>query len=473
MVGGGLTQQRIRQGIETAKTERRQVILRDSRTKGLQLVISAKGTATWSLLFTPKGGEKTEAGYGKRKRIMLGKDRAGYGLTQARLDAGVLRQRIAVGEDPTIERDREREEQAAKLAKLRSEEKKRKEVEARQITVERLAELYFAARSTDSGIEKNRRTIEFSVLPVIGSKSLNELDTASVQLVIDTVRARGRSTQCHRVHGSLRTMLRWALRRKYLRPDQSDIWKDLDLPPKSKPRERVLDAREIRWLWQQCERWDSNPDDAQHHLGPIVRLDILLGQRSCETCAIEKEELGEGLRVWTIPRERTKNKKAHSVPLPPLARSIIGLAMQEASDHRLFVGSRGATIRPDKIAHSLDDAIRNWNEDNSDNQIESFIIHDLRRTVATRLEEIGVTSNTIETLLNHISGKAGSVTRLHYAHGDQSIAIRRALTRWQGIVEQCIQGHDPFAIDADYLDALEAAELAKFNEGKANLRIAS
>ena len=76
-------------------------------------------------------------------------------------------------------------------------------------------------------------------------------------------------------------------------------------------------------------------------------------------------------------------------------------------------------------------------------------MHDLRRTVASGLEILGVPANVISTALNHISAKKASVTGRHYLHGDSTRSVQAALTEWQGTLEAIL-----------YIEAMEERLLA-------------
>jgi integrase len=478
----GLDEATIRAGLIQAKASGTIVVVSDAgRTPGLQLVITGKGTATWSLKFTPKGEAKV-------KRVKLGRHRQGFGLVQARLEAGVLRDGIAKGGNPAIEREQAAIRRREALAAAKAEEAARKlasEAADRRITVKQLHVLYFDARGKDPGMTRMKQMIEFSVLPLLGTAVVETLRKSDVQRLMDDVKARGNATQCHRVLEAFRPMLKWAIDREYLRAEKQLIWRELAMPPKGDARERYLTAAEIAWLWNQCDQWNvTDPNRAR-----IVRLDILLGQRSTETCEIELSELAADVMTWTIPGTKTKNGKPHVVPLPPLARSIIRTAVEnakaegEAAKEKgdtdtprgqfLFVGSRGAVARADDVAHDIASAILTWNEAHPQQPVDHFTAHDLRRTMATRLEETGTPMAVIEACLNHISGKSGSVTKKHYAHADKTMPVRHALAKWQGLVEQCISGGDPFAIRTEDIHAVEARALAEARGGRPNLAIVS
>jgi integrase len=67
----------------------------------------------------------------------------------------------------------------------------------------------------------------------------------------------------------------------------------------------------------------------------------------------------------------------------------------------------------------------------------AFTAHDLRRTVATGLGELGVSGDVVGLVLNHT--KPG-VTGRHYDHSQREMAKREALTRWAARLEAIVTG---------------------------------
>jgi integrase len=161
------------------------------------------------------------------------------------------------------------------------------------------------------------------------------------------------------------------------------------------------------------------------------------------------------------------------VPLPPLARTIIQEALEAAtSKTHLFVGERGKPYRSDWMAKVVKRALDSHNEELAeDERIPRLTIHDLRRTVATCMERMGIPMTVIAATLNHISAKQASVTQRHYAHADLNMEIRAALTRWQATVEAILAGADPFETRVEDIQELEQRMLAKGFGGTARLRV--
>jgi integrase len=192
-------------------------------------------------------------------------------------------------------------------------------------------------------------------------------------------------------------------------------------PPRS--RDRVLSSAEIKsfWLAASAER---------REVAAVLKLLLLLGQRLGEVRDMQRKELSEDGTVWTIPGERSKNHRVHIVPLPPLARQIIA----GASGNGDFVFSTTDGRRPmsigSKIKKRLDDRMK---------ASEPWREHDLRRTCATGMAELGVQPHVVEAVLNHISGYrsgvAGTYNRAQYAAEKKA-----ALERWAVQIKKLTAG---------------------------------
>jgi len=146
---------------------------------------------------------------------------------------------------------------------------------------------------------------------------------------------------------------------------------------------------------------------------------------------MQSAELTDDGATWTIPGERTKNGRVHVVPLSPLVRELIASV---GTDTNLVFTTNGTTLVSgwSKIKNRLDAAM----------QIPPWRLHDLRRTCATGIAELGIAPHIVEAVLNHVSGAragvAGTYNRAVYA-GEK----KAALERWAAHVEGLIEGRPP------------------------------
>ncbi len=134
-----------------------------------------------------------------------------------------------------------------------------------------------------------------------------------------------------------------------------------------------------------------------------------------------------------IPVERTKNGRAHLIPLPPLAVTTIRAAVDLITDDEEFVFASPSADGP-ITGHALavamkrfalklvgtDPAVKSW-------QTEPPTPHDLRRTFATRLSALGVPKEDRDASMNHARSDVGS---RHYDLYERRPEKLRALTLW-------------------------------------------
>jgi integrase len=162
-----------------------------------------------------------------------------------------------------------------------------------------------------------------------------------------------------------------------------------------KARDRVLTDEELRLIWQHAGEGDY---------GAIIRLLILTGQRREEVAAMTWEELDLEGATWRIGGERTKNTRAHEVSLTQPALEILG-ARRRCDGRSLVFGARGPFSGWSKAKASLD---ARMSAALGGCAPAPWRLHDLRRTAATRMADLGVQPHIVEAVLNHVSGhKAG------------------------------------------------------------------
>jgi integrase len=199
-------------------------------------------------------------------------------------------------------------------------------------------------------------------------------------------------------------------------------------------RDRVLTPNELVAIWKACG------DD---HYGKIVRLLILLGARRQEIGGIAFSELDleSPQPSWTLPAARSKNGKAHTLPLMPMALAIIHSVAKLASRDRLF-GTRAA------------DGYRAWGDSKREldqklgDSVAPFVIHDVRRTVATRLGDLGVQPHVIEQILNHQSGHKSGPAGI-YNRSSYQREVRAALALWEDHIRTLLDGGERKVVPID------------------------
>jgi integrase len=174
-------------------------------------------------------------------------------------------------------------------------------------------------------------------------------------------------------------------------------------------------------------------DQMGEPFGIVLKLLLLTGCRLREVAGMRRVELSDD-GTWNLPGARTKNKKPHIVPLPPLACELIAGTMSRGD---LIFSTTGVTPVSgwSKMKRRLDELmVREARRD-----IEPWRLHDLRRTAATGMAEIGVAPHIVEAVLNHISGAKASVAGM-YNKAQYAAEKKAALERWAAHIEALISG---------------------------------
>jgi integrase len=180
----------------------------------------------------------------------------------------------------------------------------------------------------------------------------------------------------------------------------------------------------------------------------MVRLLLLTGARREEVAALDWSELDRTARVWTLPTGRSKNDVAACQPLSELAVAELdqlatrfgigrgwpsrGLVLS-TTGYSPISGYSGAKARLDKIVVGL------LTEQDTPRDMESWRLHDLRRTVATGLQRLGVRFEVTEAVLNHVSGSKSGVAGIYQRH-DWAKEKAVALQAWAEHVRQVLAG---------------------------------
>jgi integrase len=186
------------------------------------------------------------------------------------------------------------------------------------------------------------------------------------------------------------------------------------------PRERVLSGEELAAIWHACR------DDLY---GKIVRLLILTGCRRQEIGSMQWRELDQEKGTWTIPAERSKNGRAHTLPLPEAAWQIIANVPAWHGGDYLF--GRRSGFGAWAISKALLDQRAG---------IAPWVLHDIRRSVATGMndDECGIAPHIVEAVLNHATFRKGVAGVYNKASYQREIAA--ALNVWADHIRALVEG---------------------------------
>jgi integrase len=268
-----------------------------------------------------------------------------------------------------------------------------------------------------SGVE-TRRLLNKDVLSAWGKRRVDEIKRRDIVLLLDQINARGAAITRNRVHGALTRFFNFCAERGMI--DDSPCTRIKKMPEKG--RNRVLTDEEIKLLWKALDLENVGVD--VYRVSKLaLKMILLTGQRPGEVVGTTWAELSEE-GFWNIPAERMKNGEPNRVPLCKLALEVIEQARPYSDGGYVFASSYKE--KEPMTAHALSRAIiRHWQEIGFQ---EAWTPHDLRRTVRTRLAEIGVDDVVAERVLGH---KLQGVLATYNRHG-YDVEKRQALMRWEG-----------------------------------------
>lgn len=302
------------------------------------------------------------------------------------------------------------EETPAKVAKVVREN-------AETETVEYWAERYFKTRDSKKDthhFKSERSTVNVHLLPHFKKRRVQDVRHDEILEVINELIADGRPGAAVNFYVTSRRV--FELARKSLKGRVTFENPFADVPkPSTKDRTRTATDDELRRIWPHLVARIASPQTRSP--ASAIWLAFTTGQRRDEVAKITRAELSADLSTWTIPAERTKRAKLakrhtpsdHIVPLSEGAAAIVRHALKHlpADAAGLFPGRGEAeTIS----GHGAYQAFADICEIEG---IEGLTFHDIRRTVASRLGELGFSDEDIDGLQNH--AKHGLAARYNKA----------------------------------------------------------
>jgi integrase len=241
---------------------------------------------------------------------------------------------------------------------------------------------------------------------LLHAKPLHHLPVARITLrdvadLITSVTKQSGAVTANRVRSSLSVLFSWLIQNG--RVPANPVVNAGKNPERS--RSRVLSAAELKLIWD-----NLNGDQ----FAAIVKLLMLTATRAAEIAGLRWSEIADGQIVF--PAERVKNKRVFTLPLSPAAAEIIAEQPNRAGRDLIFGDGHGPFSGWSRCRRRLDERIT---AANGGKPLPDWTIHDLRRSAATHMAEIGVLPHVIECVLNHVGGFRSGVAGIYNRHSFQ------------------------------------------------------
>jgi integrase len=367
----------------------------DPAARGLRVVVQSSGHKGFAVRYRNAAG--------RARKLTLP---AGIGLAAARKLAADALLEVSQGRDPA--------EQAA-----------RRNVSVRGAdTVERLANHFIEQHAK----RKTRRntwratigTFNNHVLPAWRGRSVHDIARRDVIELLEQI-AVNHPITANRVKAVLSKFFNWLAARDVI---TASPCAGVPSPSAEVARDRVLSDDELRRLWLAAEAIGGT-------VAAYVKLLVLTGARRSEIALLKWTEVGSD--ALDLPAPRMKGKKAHTLPLSTQAAAIIAdmpkLVPQVPRPDDYVLG-RQLGWHFHHIKQALDERM---------GDTPKWVIHDIRRTVASGMARIGITVPVIEKIMAHRKGTFAGVVGVYQRHSFLP-EMTVALQKWADHVEQLVSG---------------------------------
>jgi integrase len=378
----------------------------DPGCAGLYLIVQPSGVKSWALRYRFGGTPK---------KLTLGSasDAAGaLTLASARKAAADARSKIEHGTDPAEERHKAKAE-AARRAALHA-------TDSVEALAEQFLALYAKPRTRPRTYQQTVDVLQRLTLPAWHGRSVHAIRRRDIIALIDDIAVNRGPPMAGKSLAVLGKLFTWLVARDVITVSPCQ---GVERPASNPPRDRVLDDSEIAALWQACGEEGA--------AGAAARLLVLTGARRGEAFGARWSEVDAAELAWKLPRERVKNGVAHRVPLATQAWALLAAQPRFVGCDLVFTGDgRRGIGGHSRLKRNLDARVK---------LARPWTLHDLRRSVASGMQRLGVRVEVIEQVLNHRSGTFRGIVGVYQRH-DYLDERRVALQRWADHVEQLVGG---------------------------------
>lgn len=282
--------------------------------------------------------------------------------------------------------------------------------------------------------EKVHADIQYNVYPVIDKNiPAKDIDSSQIRKVIHKIIQRGAEVQANRVRSYLHRAFELGIFHDNDPKSLSNEYifnlsiNPVTAVPKNasaeKVGERALSFDEIAIIW------GNDNIDASIPTLLAIKLILIFGIRPIELTGAKKSEFDFNRLTWSIPPERIKNKRWHLLPIVPLAKQLLEELLLFSAESEFLMPGR---YNPKESIHktSLGHSLKKIQKQNPHYPV--FTLRDLRRTVKTRMGELGINKSTRDIIQNHA---LNDVSSKHYDRWDYMPEKREALEKWSHYLE--------------------------------------
>ncbi|EDW1241170.1 tyrosine-type recombinase/integrase [Salmonella enterica subsp. enterica] len=359
---------------------------------------------------------------GKQRTMLIG-SYSDLSLSKARATVKELAAHVALGHDVAGEKQARKAEALARM-----------EDEKSALRVSELAAEYFQRQILPRWKHPDilRRRIDKDINPHIGGLKVEDVKPRHIDAMLQSIVARGAPTVANDVLRWTKRIFDYAIKRHALETNPAGAFELSDAGGQESSRERWLSRDELIQFFQAMRM--AKGFSRENEL--TMKLILCLCCRKMELCGAPWAEFDLDEAVWRLPAERAKNGNAIDIPLPPPAVEWLRELHSISGGSNWVLPARKMQHRmiPHIQESTLPVALAKVRREMS--SVQTFTVHDFRRTARTHLAALGVDPVVAERCLNHrIRGVEGIYNRHQYF--DER---RAALELWAGLLVTLEQG---------------------------------
>lgn len=266
--------------------------------------------------------------------------------------------------------------------------------------------------------EYPRGVLDNHLLPNWKDRDIQTITRLDANRRLDEIIAAGSPIMANRVGAMISQIWSWAIDEGIL--EATPMQKLSKRGGREQSRERTLNDDELKQFWNRLD--DSKLSNVTI---ATLRFALLTGARRAEVAGARWREIQND--VWTIPATRTKSGKAHKVPLSDAAKDVLE-GVRGLDTVAVFPSTAGGSLRPDALTRAVHRKLKHFG-------IAQFTPHDLRRTVRSKLAELGVSPVVAKKCLGHALEGMDAVYDRHEYLEEKRDALQKWADHLQAVVE--------------------------------------
>lgn len=264
------------------------------------------------------------------------------------------------------------------------------------------------AEDNRANVERHKAQLEKHIYPYIGTMPLSQCETRYWLECFDRAKKNAPVATGY-VFQMCKQALKFCRVRRYAISNALDDLTIPDVGSKQDKGDRDHTDDEIGQIWQACQQLRFKP-----YYVAMLRLLVVFGCRSQEVRLSTWTEWDLKKWVWTVPKEHSKGGAKILRPVPEEMQPFIAELHSQNKDSGLLLGelkessavSAWGRLVWKRLGHA-----------------EPWSLHDIRRTFATKLNDLGVAPHVVEQLLGHTMPGVMAVYNLSQYMPEKLVAL--------------------------------------------------